>query len=84
MKKETKDMSSATLEAPARKTAKKYMNIDQCAELIGASRTSIKTAAHKHRIGVFVGDKLVAISPTDAKKLRSKIRTKCGNPNFVK
>ena len=86
MKKEKTDMVSATLEAPKTRkaTAKKYMNIDQCAELIGASRTSIKTAAHKHRIGIFVGDKLVAISPTDAKKLRSKIRVKCGNPNFVK
>ena len=77
-------MTSATLDAPARTAAKKYMNIDQCAELIGASRTSIKTAAHKHRIGVFVGDKLVAISPADAKKIRSKINRKCGNPNFVK
>lgn len=85
MKKEKKDMSSATLAPATRKTAAKtYMNIDQCAELIGASRTSIKTAAHKHRIGIFVGDKLVAISPTDAKKIRSKINKRCGNPNFVK
>ena len=84
MKKEEKDMSSATAEAPARKTAKTYMNIDQCCELIGASRTSVKTMAHKFRIGVFVADKLVAISPSDAKKLRAKIRKRCGNPNFGK
>ena len=84
MKKEERtDMSSATISAPARKAAQ-FMNIDQCCELIGASRTSVKTMAHKFRIGVFVADKLVAISPTDAKKLRAKIRTKCGNPNFGK
>lgn len=79
--KEKKDMSSATAEAPARKTAH-YMNINQVAELIGASRTSIKTMAHKYRIGVFVEDKLVALSKSDAKKLRSKIRKRPGNPDF--
>lgn len=59
-----------------------YMNIDQCCKLIGAGRTSVKAAAHKFGIGIFVGDKLVALSKADAKKLRSKIRRKPGNPDF--
>lgn len=82
MKKEQKEdqMSSATMKAPTRTAA--YMNINQVAELIGASRTSIKTMAHKFRIGVFIEDKLVALSKSDAKKLRSKIRKKPGNPDF--
>ena len=73
--KEGDEMTAAT---PTRS----YMNIDQCCELIGAGRTAVKAAAHKFGIGIFVGDKLVALSKTDAKKLRSKIRKKPGNPAF--
>ena len=60
------------------------ISVDDVVQLTGASRTSIKNAAHREEIGYFCNGKIAGFTGEQAWQLRECIRLKCGNPNFVK
>lgn len=57
-------------------------SIADVVSLISASRTAIKTAAHRHNIGHFCNGKIAGFTEEEAQCLRSLIRTNPGNPDF--
>ena len=57
-----------------------YYSLTDAANLVGTTRTSLKRAATKKRVGVWVKDRLVAITLKTAQTLRKEIRDSAGRP----
>lgn len=57
-----------------------WYSVSEAAEYVGTTRTSLKRAAAKDRIGIWIRDRLVAITLKQAEGLRKTIHDTAGRP----
>ena len=61
-----------------------YYSLSEAAEAVGTSRTSLKRAAMKNKVGIWIRERLVAITMPQAQNLRKQINDTAGNPHKEK
>ena len=61
-----------------------YISLSEAAEAVGTSRTSLKRAALKNKVGIWIKQRLVAITMPQAQNLRKTIYDTAGNPHKEK
>ena len=57
-----------------------WYSVGEAAEYVGTTRTSLKRAATKDRVGIWIRDRLVAITLKQAETLRKGINDTAGRP----
>lgn len=57
-----------------------WYTVSEAAEHVGTTRTSLKRAASEKRVGIWIRDRLVAITLKQAETLRKTIHDTAGRP----
>lgn len=61
-----------------------YLSPAEAGKLLGCSARSVARAAKTMGLGVVAGGRFVAITPRDAMKLKGRIHTTPGNPDWIR